>query len=81
MINFKNIDHGCIITSVWLAPAQMYNCAKYEGSKLNHDVGRGGTWLPFEKYSPECLNFWEATGYSGIYVYDQIVLRRAVQTP
>ena len=37
--NFNNIGHKCIIPSVWVAPEQMYNSAKYESSKSNH-VGR-----------------------------------------
>ena len=34
--NFKNITNRCIISSVWVAPVLMHNCAKYEGSKFNH---------------------------------------------
>ena len=31
--NYKNIGHKCIIIYVWVAPEQMYICAKYENSK------------------------------------------------
>ena len=34
--NFKNIIDKFIISSLWVAPVEMYNCAKYEGSKFNH---------------------------------------------
>ena len=34
--NFKNIINRCIISSLWIAPVWMHNCAKYEGSNLNH---------------------------------------------
>ena len=34
--NFKNIIDRCIISSLWVAPVQVHNCAKYEGSKFNH---------------------------------------------
>ena len=30
--NFKNIIDRCIISSLWVAPVLMHNCAKYEDS-------------------------------------------------
>ena len=36
--NFKNIVHSYIISYVYVAPVQVHNWAKYEGSKLNHVV-------------------------------------------
>ena len=52
---FKNIAHSCIIFCVCIAPLQVHNSAKYEGSKLNHAVRRATwrielKWLPFKKY-------------------------------
>ena len=32
--NFKNISHKCIVIYVWVAPEQMYICAKYESSQV-----------------------------------------------
>ena len=34
--NFKNTNDRCIISSLWVDPVWMHNCAKYEGSNLNH---------------------------------------------
>ena len=52
---FKNIVHSSIIFCVCIAPVQVHNWAKYEGSKLNHAVRRATwrielQWLPFKKY-------------------------------
>ena len=52
---FKNIVYSCIIFCVCIAPVQVHNWAKYEGSKLNHAVRRATwkielKWLPFKKY-------------------------------
>ena len=51
---FKNIVHSCIILCVCIAPVEIHNWAKYEGSKLNHVVRRATwrielKWLPFKK--------------------------------
>ena len=49
------IVHSYIIFCVCIAPVQVHNWAKYEGSKLNHAVRRATwrielKWLPFKKY-------------------------------
>ena len=36
----KNIVHSYIISSVYVTPVQVYNWAKYEGSKFNHVASR-----------------------------------------
>ena len=38
--NFKNIVHSCKISSVYIAPVQVQNWAKYEGSELHYVVRR-----------------------------------------
>ena len=38
--NFNNVVHSCIICCVCVAPIQVHNLAKYEGSKFNHVVSR-----------------------------------------
>ena len=35
---FKNVVHSCVISGVYMAPVQVHNKAKYEGSKLNQVV-------------------------------------------
>ena len=39
--NFKNIGHKYIIIYMWVAPEQMYICAKYKSFKSNLIGQRG----------------------------------------